>query len=84
MDKFTSRRLIFQERSFICAPDGASKKTGAQNQIQCARLIEKQLKTTIFGVYYLNSACSFHFYCNFIKNFCNEALTVRMLFEFLK
>ena len=36
-------------------------KMGAQNQSQCARLIEKQLEIVIFVLCYLNSACSFHF-----------------------
>ena len=51
-------------------------RSGAQNHIQCARLIEKQLEPTIFVLCYLNRTCSFHFYCNFIKYFCNEAFAV--------
>ena len=72
LDKFTSTRPIFRAHNFICAPDRArkKKKKGSQNQTQCARLIDKQLETSIFVLYYLDEACNFHFYCNFIKSFC--------------
>ena len=49
-------------------------KKRRQNQTQCGRLIEKQLEITNFVLCYLNCACRYHFYCNFIKSFCNEAL----------
>ena len=65
-------------------PIGHARKTGAQNQSQCARLIEKQLETIIFVLCYLNRTCSFRFYCNSIKKFCNGAFAVLMLFECLK
>ena len=73
--------LLLRARFFGCAilfarPIVHAKKTGAQNQTQCPRLIEKQLETTIFVLYYLDRACSFHFYCNFIKSFCIEAFAV--------
>ena len=60
------------------------EKMHAQNQSQCARLIENQLETIIFVLCYLNRACSFHFYCNSIKNFCIGAFAGLMLFECLK
>ena len=44
----------------------------------------EQLEKKIFVLYYLNGAYSFHFYCNFIKSFGNEALAMWMLFECLK
>ena len=69
LDKFTSTRPIFRVRNFICPPDRARKEKGAQNQTQCAHLIEKQLEITIFVLYYLNRDCSFHFYCKFHQNF---------------
>ena len=70
LDKFTSAHPIFRSRNFICVPDRArKKKTGAQNQSQSARLIEKQLETIIIVLCYLNSAFSFHFCFNSIKNF---------------
>ena len=76
LDKFTSTRPSFWARNYICAPDRARKKNGTQNQSQCARLIDKQLETTIFVLCYLNRACSFPFYCNSIKSFYNEAFEV--------
>ena len=51
-------------------------RSGAQNQTYCRRQIEKQLETTIFVLCYLNRASSFHFYCYFIKMFCNNAFAV--------
>ena len=43
------------------------KKAERKNESQCARLIEKQLETTIFINYYLNRASSFHVDCNSIS-----------------
>ena len=37
-------------------------------------LIEKQLETLFFVLYYLNKTCSFHFQYISIKDVCNEAL----------
>ena len=68
---------------YFYAPDRARKKTGVHHQTQCAALTEKQLETTIFVLYYLNSACSINFYGNFIKRFCNEAFALWILFECL-
>ena len=42
LDKFTSASSIFRSRNFICAPDRTC-------------LIEKQIETTIFVLYYLSS-----------------------------
>ena len=66
LDKFTSARPIFRAR----------QKTGAQNQSKYAGLIQKYLKTFIFVFCYLIRTCCFLFYCNSIKSFSNEALTV--------
>ena len=63
LDKFTSTRFIYRARNFTCASDRAGKKTGAQNQSQCARLIEKHLEMFIFVFCYLDSCYCFHFYC---------------------
>ena len=54
-DDFSGAQVYLRARS------GKQKKNGAQNQSQCACLIEKQLETVIFVLYSLNSACSFHF-----------------------
>ena len=43
------------------APDQARRKTDAQNQSQCACLIEKDLEMFIFVLCYLNKTCSLHF-----------------------
>ena len=78
---------IRAEQIYLYVPDRARKKktnTGAQNQSQCASLIEKKLETIIVVLFYLHRACSFHFYCNSIKNLCNETFAVLMLFECLK
>ena len=56
--------------------------SGAQNESQLARLIEKQLETIIFVLCYLNRTCSFHLCCNSIKHFWNWTFAV--LFECLK
>ena len=74
LDKLTSTRNIY-------APDRTQikkkkKKKGAQKQTQCPRLIEKQLETTFFVLYYINRACSFHCHCFFIRSLCNEAFAV--------
>ena len=65
LDKFISTRPIFRARKFTCTPDRARKKTGAQNQTQCARLIKKNLETFIFVFCYLNRTCCFYFYLSF-------------------
>ena len=65
------------------ARPGTLKKLGAQNQSQWAHLIEKKPETTIFVLCYINSACSFHFCCISIKNVCNKAFAVLMLFNCL-
>ena len=84
MDQFNSTHTIFRAHNFICTPAQVRKKTGAQNQSQHARLIGKKLETVIFVLCYLNRACSFHFQCNFIKNFYNEAFAMLILFECLE
>ena len=72
LDKFTSAQPIFR----TCAPGRARKKIGAQNQSQCACLVEKQLEAFIFILCYLNRACGFCFYRNSIKSFCNKAFAL--------
>ena len=76
--------LPLRAQFFGRARSGTQRKTDAQNQSQCVRLIKKQLETIVFVLCYLNRACRFHFYCNSIKNFCNGAFAVLMLFEYLK
>ena len=46
--KFFSGRPIFRAPNFDCAPDGARKKVGAENQSECP--IKTQLE--IFALYY--------------------------------
>ena len=57
MDKFLSRRSIFR----------APKKMGAQNQ--STRVIETQLETFLFILYYPSSTYSFHFLMCFHQKF---------------
>ena len=79
VDKFLSRRSTFREHNFICAPNRArTQKMGGQSQD--VRPIQAQLETFLFVPYYLNMTCSFDFNCASIKNFCNEAFVVWMLF----
>ena len=68
--------LPLHARLFGRATLFAYAKKGAQSQIQCAHLIEKQLETIIFVLCSLNRADSFHFYCNSIKIFCNGPFAV--------
>ena len=56
--------LLLGRVILLARPIGHAKKTVAQNQSQCARLIEK------LNLY---RTCRFHLYCNFIKSVCNEA-----------
>ena len=74
LDKLTFTHPIFR----------APKKAGAQNQSNCASLIEKQMETFIFALCYLNRISSFHFHCSPIKCFCNETFAMSILFECLK
>ena len=84
---FLKQQEIYNQNNSLCykyrtgqiyfyTPNQTPKKTGTQNQTQCGRLFEKQLETKIFVLYYLNRACRFKFYYNFIKSFCNEAFAV--------
>ena len=73
VDKFLSRRPTFRARNFTCARLGM-QKMGGQNQ--GVHPIEAQLKTLLFVLYSLNRTCSFHFKCDSIKSFCNEAFVV--------
>ena len=59
VDKFLSGHPILWAGNFICAPNRARRKMGAQNQ--SAPPIETQLEKLLFALYYLNSTCSFHF-----------------------
>ena len=73
-----STRPIFRAR-----PIGHAKK-GVSNNSQCVHLAEKQQETIILVLCCLNTACSFHFYCNSIKNFCSKTFAVWILFECLR
>ena len=64
---------------FAC-PIEHVKKTSVQIQSQRARLIEKQLETIMFVVFYLNRACRAFIFV-VIKNFGNEAFSVLMFFD---
>ena len=78
------RALFFGRTILFARPIGYVKKNRrAKSRLMCKSNWE-QLETTIFVLYYLNRAYSFHFYYNFIKSFCNEAFAMWMLFECLK
>ena len=65
-------QIYFYAPNFSDAQFYLLSRSGAQNQTHYAHLIEKQLEKIIFVLCY----CNFHFYCSFIKSFCNEAFTV--------
>ena len=75
VDRVLSRRPFFlgARQVKFGAPSG-EQKMGAQNQR--ARLIEAQLETLLFVLYYLNSTYSFHFLCASTKSLRNEAFVV--------
>ena len=50
------------------------------SQYQSARRIKTHLEKLLFAPYHLNSTYNFHFKCDSIKSFCNEAFVVWMLF----
>ena len=75
-------------RPCLCARSGTQKrkqkKNGRTKSNSMGMSDRKKLETIIFVLCDLHRACSFHFYCNSIRNFSNETFAVLMLFECLK
>ena len=74
---FSGARFYFRSRS------GTQKSGLVKSKSMCTSGWETS-RNIHFVSCYLNRTCGFHFYCNSIKCFYNEALAVWMLFEYLK